>query len=73
LTDCLLVCIADASLGDCSSTDDSCLCQNSDFVSSVTDCVVNDCPSDEIQTALDSSEELCEAVVRCGSASYAVG
>ncbi|KAK0499050.1 hypothetical protein EDD18DRAFT_60452 [Armillaria luteobubalina] len=47
--------------GDCSTSDNACLCKNSDFVNSVQSCITSKCTGDDLQTALSVAQALCAA------------
>ena len=57
-------CLINADFGDCDPLDDSCLCHNQAFVSSVTVCIQRACSGDELASAESAAQQLCEAVVR---------
>ncbi|KAL5520867.1 hypothetical protein ACEPAF_2870 [Sanghuangporus sanghuang] len=59
---CALTCIADADLGDCSATDNACLCNNQQFVSSTSSCIQSSCSGDDLQNAIEFAQETCESV-----------
>ena len=50
-------------MGDCSSTDNTCLCKNQSFIDSVTSCLQKTCSSDEVETANAGAQEICKSVV----------
>ena len=54
-------------MGDCSSTDNTCLCKNQYFIDSVTSCLQKTCSSDEVETANAGAQEICKSVVSVGS------
>ncbi|KAI5989731.1 hypothetical protein EDD15DRAFT_2106711, partial [Pisolithus albus] len=45
---CADTCITNVNLGGCSATDDSCLCHNQSFISSVTSCVEASCSGSDL-------------------------
>ncbi|KAE9392109.1 hypothetical protein BT96DRAFT_924900 [Gymnopus androsaceus JB14] len=45
--------------GNCSSTDEACLCNNSQFISTTTSCVEGACTGNDLQTALQAAQGLC--------------
>ncbi|KAI0705421.1 hypothetical protein C8Q76DRAFT_801186 [Earliella scabrosa] len=55
-------CLINADFGDCDPLDDSCLCHNQAFVSSVTVCIQRACSGDELASAESAAQQLCEAV-----------
>lgn len=61
--DCAEPCLADADTGDCNSADDTCLCNDSAFVNSVTSCIASSCTGSDLATADSDASQLCAAVV----------
>ncbi|KAI5832197.1 hypothetical protein K523DRAFT_220564, partial [Schizophyllum commune Tattone D] len=59
--DCLVSCVSSASTGDCNASDTGCLCNNQEFVSSVTSCVQQSCDSAAVSTAEEAAQQLCNA------------
>ncbi|KAL1742653.1 hypothetical protein HDZ31DRAFT_75357 [Schizophyllum fasciatum] len=62
LPDCYFTCASAGDMGDCSSTDNTCLCKNEAFISSVTSCLQKTCSSDEVETANAGAQEICKSV-----------
>ncbi|KAL1714344.1 hypothetical protein EV715DRAFT_257538 [Schizophyllum commune] len=62
LPDCYFTCAAAGDMGDCSSTDNTCLCKNQSFIDSVTSCLQKTCSSDEVETANAGAQEICKSV-----------
>ncbi|KAK0484448.1 hypothetical protein IW261DRAFT_1416409 [Armillaria novae-zelandiae] len=63
LPSCATDCITGSNVdyGNCSSSDNACLCKNSDFVNSVQSCITSNCTGDDLQTALSVAQALCAA------------
>ncbi|SJL13099.1 uncharacterized protein ARMOST_16536 [Armillaria ostoyae] len=63
LPSCAVSCITGSGInyGDCSSSDNACLCKNTDFVNSVQSCITSDCTGDDLETALSVAQALCAA------------
>ncbi|KAL5478523.1 hypothetical protein ACEPAI_2707 [Sanghuangporus weigelae] len=59
---CALTCIANADLGGCSATDNNCLCNNPQFVSSTASCIESSCTGDDLNNAIGFAQQTCEAV-----------
>ncbi|KAL5497784.1 hypothetical protein ACEPAH_2715 [Sanghuangporus vaninii] len=59
---CALTCIANADLGGCSATDNNCLCNNQQFVSSTASCIQSSCSGDDLQNAIAFAQQTCETV-----------
>ncbi|PIL29138.1 hypothetical protein GSI_09187 [Ganoderma sinense ZZ0214-1] len=55
-------CLTNANFGSCDPLDDSCLCHDSGFVSSVTNCIVGACSGSDLTTAEAAAQQLCLAV-----------
>ncbi|KAG1724648.1 uncharacterized protein EDB91DRAFT_1350986 [Suillus paluster] len=62
LPNCAVPCLANADYGNCSSTDDSCLCHSTAFINSTTTCIQASCTGSDLTNAEASSQELCAAV-----------
>lgn len=54
----------DADFDGCNSSDDTCLCNSSTFVNSVTSCIESSCSGNDLATAESDAQQLCLAVVR---------
>ena len=54
-------CVEIANTGDCSATDEQCLCSSSVFVDSVQSCIEVTCFSSDIQTAFQAIDNVCTA------------
>jgi hypothetical protein len=50
-------------VGDCSPTDDACLCMNPQFIDSVNSCIDASCDDSDAAEAHAAVDALCEAVV----------
>ncbi|KAK0194688.1 hypothetical protein F5146DRAFT_1135440 [Armillaria mellea] len=63
LPSCAVSCItgSNTSYGDCSASDNACLCKNANFVSSAESCITSNCTGDDLQTALSAAQALCAA------------
>ncbi|KAJ3860592.1 hypothetical protein EV359DRAFT_85177 [Lentinula novae-zelandiae] len=62
LPTCALPCLtatSSTSFGNCSSTDDACLCSNPQFISNTATCIEGACTGNDLQTALSAAEALC--------------
>ncbi|KIJ98605.1 hypothetical protein K443DRAFT_9038 [Laccaria amethystina LaAM-08-1] len=59
---CAGTCIANADLGGCSATDNTCLCKSSTFVTSTATCIESSCKGDDLDAAIAAAEQLCAAV-----------
>ncbi|KIY43990.1 hypothetical protein FISHEDRAFT_77909 [Fistulina hepatica ATCC 64428] len=59
---CLTTCLASADFGSCSTTDETCLCEDSDFVTGLISCAIDSCPTSTVDSALSSAESLWAAV-----------
>ncbi|KAI5121936.1 hypothetical protein M0805_000265 [Coniferiporia weirii] len=59
---CALTCIENADFGGCSSTDDTCLCNNAAFVNSTTVCIESTCTGSDLAAAEQFAQANCEAV-----------
>ncbi|KAI0922635.1 hypothetical protein AcV5_009556 [Taiwanofungus camphoratus] len=70
---CAESCLVNANLGGCNSSDDSCLCNNSAFVDSVTSCIQSSCSGSDLTNAESGARQLCEAVGVTLSASSTSG
>ena len=53
-------CLINADFGDCDPLDDSCLCHNQAFVSSVTVCIQRACSGDELASAESAAQQATE-------------
>ncbi|KAG1838901.1 hypothetical protein DFJ58DRAFT_813253 [Suillus subalutaceus] len=62
LPNCAVPCLTDADFGNCSSTDDSCLCHSQAFVNSTTSCIQASCTGSDLTNAEAASQSLCAAV-----------
>ncbi|KAF9003484.1 hypothetical protein BDZ89DRAFT_967512 [Hymenopellis radicata] len=64
LPDCAVTCIqnAAASSSECSSTDQTCLCKSSAFVSTAAACFQSACSAADQNTAVQVAEALCKSV-----------
>ncbi|KAG1886686.1 hypothetical protein F4604DRAFT_1723072 [Suillus subluteus] len=62
LPNCAVPCLTDADFGNCSSTDDSCLCHSQVFVNSTTSCIQASCTGSDLTNAEAASQSLCAAV-----------
>jgi len=62
LPNCAEQCLASADYGNCSSTDDTCLCNSSAFINSTTTCIQSSCTGSDLTTAEAASQALCAAV-----------
>ncbi|KAF9042804.1 hypothetical protein BDZ89DRAFT_1059699 [Hymenopellis radicata] len=60
--DCATTCIHNADFGDCSSTDNTCLCKSFSFVNSTRSCFEATCNSGDYDSAIGVSAALCTAV-----------
>ncbi|KIJ59415.1 hypothetical protein HYDPIDRAFT_33195 [Hydnomerulius pinastri MD-312] len=58
---CVTSCLSKANLGTCAQNDESCLCHNQAFVSSIATCLRSTCDSSDLQQA----ESLAQAVCLC--------
>ncbi|KAJ3720401.1 hypothetical protein C8R42DRAFT_670538 [Lentinula raphanica] len=62
LPTCALPCLtstSSTSFGNCSSTDEACLCSNPQFISTTTTCIEGACSGNDLQTAISAAESLC--------------
>ncbi|KAJ3906995.1 hypothetical protein F5879DRAFT_944013 [Lentinula edodes] len=62
LPTCALPCLtatSSTSFGNCSSTDEACLCSNPQFISNATTCIEGACTGNDLQTAISAAEALC--------------
>ncbi|KLO09992.1 hypothetical protein SCHPADRAFT_907285 [Schizopora paradoxa] len=59
---CGLSCLENADLGGCASNDNACLCNNSAFVSSTTQCIQSSCTGSDLQAAETFAQQTCLAV-----------
>ncbi|KAJ4474358.1 hypothetical protein J3R30DRAFT_3508291 [Lentinula aciculospora] len=62
LPTCALPCLtatSSTSFGNCSSTDEACLCTNPQFISNTTTCIEGACTGNDLQTAISAAESLC--------------
>ncbi|KIM54030.1 hypothetical protein SCLCIDRAFT_1222324 [Scleroderma citrinum Foug A] len=62
LPSCATTCITGASLGSCSATDDSCLCNDQAFISSTTSCIESSCTGNDLVEAEQYAQAICLAV-----------
>ncbi|KAH9947877.1 hypothetical protein B0H21DRAFT_736774 [Amylocystis lapponica] len=62
LPSCADPCIENADLGSCSASDDTCLCNSSAFVNSVTSCITSSCTGSDLAEAEQAAVALCAAV-----------
>ncbi|PBK63949.1 hypothetical protein ARMSODRAFT_962705 [Armillaria solidipes] len=63
LPSCAVDCTTGSSInyGDCSTSDNACLCKNTDFVNSVQSCITSKCTGSDLETALSVAQALCAA------------
>ncbi|KAG7445292.1 uncharacterized protein BT62DRAFT_920554 [Guyanagaster necrorhizus] len=63
LPSCAVSCTTSSNInyGNCSTTDDACLCQDTSFVTSVETCINSNCSGSDLQTALSEAQALCAA------------
>ncbi|GBE83495.1 hypothetical protein BKA93DRAFT_821791 [Sparassis latifolia] len=59
---CATPCLANANFGSCNESDDTCLCNSSQFVDSVTTCIMSSCNGSDLTTAEQDAQQLCLAV-----------
>ncbi|KAM5536780.1 hypothetical protein V8D89_009498 [Ganoderma adspersum] len=59
---CSTTCLTNANFGSCDPLDDSCLCHDSGFISSVTNCIVGACTGSDLTNAEAAAQQLCLAV-----------
>ncbi|KAI0725952.1 hypothetical protein C8Q72DRAFT_561698 [Fomitopsis betulina] len=59
---CASSCLVDADFDGCNSSDDTCLCNSSTFVNSVTSCIESSCSGNDLATAESDAQQLCLAV-----------
>ncbi|KAG2040395.1 hypothetical protein BDR03DRAFT_948625 [Suillus americanus] len=62
LPNCAVPCLTNADFGNCSSTDDSCLCHSQAFINSTTSCIQASCTGSDLTNAEAASQSLCAAV-----------
>ncbi|KAJ8596835.1 hypothetical protein M405DRAFT_928505 [Rhizopogon salebrosus TDB-379] len=62
LPNCAVPCITNADYGNCSSTDDTCLCHSQAFINSTTTCIQASCTGSDLTNAEAASQALCAAV-----------
>ncbi|KAG1792029.1 uncharacterized protein HD556DRAFT_1382354 [Suillus plorans] len=62
LPNCAVPCLTDADFGNCSSTDDNCLCHSQAFINSTTTCIHASCTGSDLTNADAASQSLCAAV-----------
>ncbi|KAJ3574890.1 hypothetical protein NP233_g1468 [Leucocoprinus birnbaumii] len=62
LPQCALECLTTANFGNCSSTDDACLCRNQDFLNSSTTCIGQKCTGQDLENATAAARQLCLVV-----------
>ncbi|KAJ7074491.1 hypothetical protein C8F01DRAFT_1100635 [Mycena amicta] len=60
--DCSQDCLAHPNLGNCKSGDDTCLCNNSDFVQGTFQCIEAACKGQDLATAIEGAYQLCLSV-----------
>ncbi|KAK0205579.1 hypothetical protein DFS33DRAFT_1329449 [Desarmillaria ectypa] len=63
LPSCAVECTTGSNIkyGNCSTSDNTCLCKNNDFVTSVETCINKSCTGNDLQTALSVAQALCAA------------
>jgi hypothetical protein len=61
---CANPCLASANMTGCISSDIHCLCTNTAFISSTTNCIYGACNGTDLQSALATAREICAKVVR---------
>ncbi|KAG2340382.1 hypothetical protein BDR05DRAFT_890056 [Suillus weaverae] len=66
LPNCAVACLTNANYGNCSSTDNNCLCHSQAFINSTTSCIQASCTGSDLTNAEAASQSLCAAVVCCG-------
>jgi len=59
---CAESCIANADIGSCDPSDDTCLCNTPSFVSSTAACISSSCTGNDLTQADEAAEQLCLAV-----------
>ncbi|KAG2124658.1 hypothetical protein DEU56DRAFT_892969 [Suillus clintonianus] len=62
LPNCAATCLENADYGNCSSTDDTCLCHSQAFINSTTTCIQASCTGSDLTNAEAASQSLCAAV-----------
>lgn len=60
---CSIPCLVNADLGNCSATDNVCLCKSQAFVNSTTACIENACTGADLANAEADAEAICASVV----------
>ncbi|CAE6471573.1 unnamed protein product [Rhizoctonia solani] len=58
---CAMPCIQSADIGNCSPTDNTCMCKNQSFIDSTAVCVKKNCTGDDLTRANEISKALCLA------------
>ncbi|KAG2159469.1 uncharacterized protein EDB93DRAFT_1115887 [Suillus bovinus] len=62
LPSCAVPCLTNADFGNCSETDDNCLCHSEAFINSTTSCIQTSCTGSDLTNAEAASQSLCAAV-----------
>ncbi|KAG1744817.1 hypothetical protein EDB19DRAFT_1874378 [Suillus lakei] len=62
LPNCAVPCLTNADFGNCSETDDNCLCHSQAFINSTTTCIQSSCSGSDLTNAEAASQQLCAAV-----------
>ncbi|KAG2357901.1 hypothetical protein BDR07DRAFT_1222942, partial [Suillus spraguei] len=62
MPNCAVPCLTNADFGNCSETDDSCLCHSQAFINSTTTCIQASCTGSDLSNAEAASQSLCAAV-----------
>ncbi|KAG8923403.1 hypothetical protein FRC00_006303, partial [Tulasnella sp. 408] len=58
---CSVLCFTDPDIGTCSSADVACICTNDNYLRTTTDCVVKQCPAEDVAAAASAAQQLCKA------------
>ncbi|QRV99002.1 CFEM domain protein [Ceratobasidium sp. AG-Ba] len=59
---CAQSCLGQASIGNCSPTDNVCMCNNTSYTNATNDCFRTSCSAADWKTAYDQSSAMCAAV-----------
>ena len=62
-TACALICISQADLGNCTASDTLCLCNDTQFVDSVAQCISANCTGNDLTDAEETAQAVCRTVV----------
>ncbi|KAK0199809.1 hypothetical protein DFS33DRAFT_195154 [Desarmillaria ectypa] len=59
---CALPCITNVDYGNCSPSDNACLCKSATYVNTTTTCIESSCSGSDLTTAISTAQALCAQV-----------